>query len=85
MDSEHVERAAVNLLPLPATQERGEGRGEGKALKTLTKNNRNMRQAPLSLTLSPLRREREFAPQGRLPCALISEDSRVRVVTRPQI
>ena len=40
------------------------GRGEGKALKTLVENDRKWHLAPLSLTLSPLRREREFTPLG---------------------
>jgi hypothetical protein len=34
----HGEQAALRLLPLPARNERGEGRGEGKALKTLSEN-----------------------------------------------
>src|SRR5258708_37706868 len=34
----HGEQAALRLLPLPARNERGEGRGEGKALKTLPEN-----------------------------------------------
>src|SRR6266567_383008 len=32
------EQTALPLLPLPARNERGEGRGEGKALKTLLEN-----------------------------------------------
>jgi len=47
------------LLPLPATQEWG-------GLETLHKNDHDRFKAPLSLALSPLRRERVFA----VPCSL---------------
>ena len=62
--------SAPSRRDLPAGRQAGagagKGRGEGIALKTLTKSDRSLRQAPLSLTLSPPRREREFAPQCRL-------------------
>ena len=53
------------LLPLPATKEWGEGRGEGRPCKHCTKTTLNRFKAPLSLALSPLRRERVFAA----PCS----------------
>src|SRR5438477_8660272 len=46
--------------------ERGTGRGE--ALQTLPRFAHCLFEDPLSLALSPLRRERESAPQCRLSC-----------------
>jgi len=56
--SNHVRAhpAALALLPLPATKEWGEGRGEGNPLQTLAKHRLSRIKAPLS----PLRRERVF-------------------------
>ncbi len=50
-------QAALHLLPLPARNERGEGRGEGKTFKTLPENNLAFSSHPFSVSLPAPRGE----------------------------
>ena len=55
------EQVGVHTMYSPSPHDTGvgRGRGEGKALQILVKNRVVSARVPLSLTLSPLRRERE--------------------------
>src|SRR3989442_7167685 len=59
--------------PSPREERAGRGPGRGESLENIARKRSRISQAPLSLTLSPLRGEREFVSRCRPPCDLMSK------------
>ena len=65
-------RGGASSSPSPREERVGRGLGRGESLENIAWKRSRIPKAPLSLTLSPLRREREFVSQCRPSCDLLS-------------